>query len=288
MVLNEKSVWSIDTENAELPGIKVSNICGLPQYHPSRAPHRSSDYTFIYVRHGYFSLNIDFEKINISSGQICFVSPSQVQQITAVACDTWIIQAKPFQINSTYQSILEYQSTIHQTAKLDTDKEVRLINWIRLLFSELQTTSDSVCGHLVMRGLIDAIVGLFSDEYGARPFLVKKLEGRTFSITAAFRRLLIQHYRSLKKPSDYAEALKISRTYLNEVVKQSSGKTVSYWILQTTMAEAKRLLYYTDKSVKNIAYDLGYHDPAYFSRLFSKTMKVSPQLFRLETHSSKS
>jgi AraC family transcriptional activator of pobA len=287
MVLNDKKEQSTGSDNTELPGIKVTNISGLPQDHPAREPQRSSVYTFIYVRQGYFSLNIDFEKIIIRSGQICFVSPSQVQQLTDAACNVWIVQAKPFQVNSTYQSILDERSTIQQTVKLNTDKEDRLMNCINLLSSELQTLSDTVCGQLIKRGLIDAIAGLFADEYEAGAYLEMKLGGRTFSIATAFRRLLFQRYRDLKKPSDYAEALRISTPYLNEVVKQSSGDTISYWIRQITMIEAKRLLCYTDRSVKEIAYDLGYQDPAYFSRLFTKTMKVSPQLFRMGLHSLK-
>lgn len=73
-----------------------------------------------------------------------------------------------------------------------------------------------------------------------------------------------QKYKEMKKPSDYADALKISTPYLNQAVKAFSGFTISYWIQKMVMTEAKRLLYYTDLSVKEISYELGY-PPAGFT-----------------------
>lgn len=48
------------------------------------------------------------------------------------------------------------------------------------------------------------------------------------------------------------------------------------------MLEAKRLLLFTDKQAQEIAFELGYDDPAYFSRLFKKYIGVSPLDFRIE------
>jgi len=46
------------------------------------------------------------------------------------------------------------------------------------------------------------------------------------------------------------------------------------------LLEAKRLLIHTTLSAKEIAYDLGYEDPAYFNRLFSKKIGDAPNVFR--------
>jgi len=63
-------------------------------------------------------------------------------------------------------------------------------------------------------------------------------------------------------------------------VKDITGFAVSYWIRQEVIMEAKRLLYYTHFTVKEIAINLGYSDTAYFIRLFRKTTGEPPLRFR--------
>ena len=63
-----------------------------------------------------------------------------------------------------------------------------------------------------------------------------------------------------------------------------TGFPISYWIHQQVVLEAKRLLYYTNMDVKEIAFSLGYEDPTYFSRLFSKVTGISPGAFRQKFH----
>lgn len=74
--------------------------------------------------------------------------------------------------------------------------------------------------------------------------------------------------------------LNVSESYLNEALKKTTGFPVSYWILHEVMLEARRMLYYTELNVKQIARGLGYPDPAYFSRLFSKAAGLTPLAFR--------
>ena len=68
--------------------------------------------------------------------------------------------------------------------------------------------------------------------------------------------------------------------HLNETIKKATGSTVSYWIAQEIFSEAKRLLNHTDADVKQIAYELGYADQAYFIRFFRKLSGLSPLGFR--------
>jgi YesN/AraC family two-component response regulator len=74
--------------------------------------------------------------------------------------------------------------------------------------------------------------------------------------------------------------LHLSISYLNEIDKETTGFTVSYWIQQEVVLEAKRLLYYSQCSVKEIAHALGYADHTYFSRLFKKVEGRTPGEFR--------
>jgi AraC family transcriptional activator of pobA len=97
---------------------------------------------------------------------------------------------------------------------------------------------------------------------------------------AGFPGAAYTEYKQLKSPGDYAAALHLSLSYLNEAVKEATGFTITYWIHQEVMLEAKRLLYHSSCTVKEIAYELGYEDPTYFSRLFKKTVGKTPGDFR--------
>lgn len=83
-----------------------------------------------------------------------------------------------------------------------------------------------------------------------------------------------------KRPTENAEQLNISTSYLNECVKNTTGHSVSYHIQQRVILEAQRLLYYSDGSVKEIATELGYDDYPYFSRLFTKVAGMSALAFK--------
>ncbi len=88
------------------------------------------------------------------------------------------------------------------------------------------------------------------------------------------------HYKTLHTPGDYADMLNISPKALAKITKAHFNKTLTNMIAERIIIEAKRELYLTNKTVKEIAYELGYNDESYFSRFFKTNADVSPQLYR--------
>ena len=89
-----------------------------------------------------------------------------------------------------------------------------------------------------------------------------------------------QHFKTLHSPGEYAELLNMSITTLNRLSKKYFNKTLSDLIADRIIIEAKRQLYLTAKSVKLIAFELGFNDEFYFSRFFKGHVAISPQFFR--------
>ena len=87
-------------------------------------------------------------------------------------------------------------------------------------------------------------------------------------------------FRTKHSASDYAESLHIPAKTLAKITKTHFNKTLTDLISERIIIEAKRELYLTDKTVKEIAYDLGYTDEYYFSRFFKINTEVSPQMYR--------
>ena len=83
-----------------------------------------------------------------------------------------------------------------------------------------------------------------------------------------------------RRPGFYAGRLNISTVYLNEIANSVTGQSASEYIKNEIVLLAKRELYYTSDSIKEISSRLGFDDNAYFSRLFTETVGVSPNIFR--------
>lgn len=98
-----------------------------------------------------------------------------------------------------------------------------------------------------------------------------------------FRELIDQHFLTLHKPAEYADLLKISPNTLTKRSAKYFNKTPSSLISERLIIEAKKHLHLSNQSIKEIAYLLNFKDEYYFSRVFKKFVKVSPQAFRNKT-----
>jgi AraC-like DNA-binding protein len=87
-------------------------------------------------------------------------------------------------------------------------------------------------------------------------------------------------FKSKHNPKDYAGLLNISPNALARITKNHFNKTLTNLINERIIIEAKRELYLTSKSIKQVAYELGYDDEYYFSRFFKKNVNIPPQVYR--------
>ena len=98
----------------------------------------------------------------------------------------------------------------------------------------------------------------------------------------SFSQLVEKHFTKLHTVADFAELLHISPKALNKRITRYSDTTPNDIIKNRIMVEAKRLLVHANLSIKEICYELGYEDPSYFTRLFTKQASISPQQFRVQ------
>lgn len=99
-------------------------------------------------------------------------------------------------------------------------------------------------------------------------------------LLARFQALVERDYRSPRALSDYAKVLGVTPTHLSRVARALTGSSASQLILERRLLEARRALAYTSMQVAEIAYMLGYSDPAYFARVFAQAAGESPSAFR--------
>lgn len=95
-----------------------------------------------------------------------------------------------------------------------------------------------------------------------------------------FEALVERDFRLRRSLADYATELAMSPTHLNRIVHRATGHSASQLVNERVLREARRLLIYTNLTAAEIAYDLGFGDPAHFSRVFSKKTGMAPVVFR--------
>lgn len=101
------------------------------------------------------------------------------------------------------------------------------------------------------------------------PFVLRKL-----------RNAIEENFKEKHSPGDYAALLNMSPNALAKIVKSHFNKTLTNLINERIIIEAKRELYLTNKSIKEISWELGYSDEHYFSRFFKTNTEISPQMYR--------
>jgi AraC-like DNA-binding protein len=113
-----------------------------------------------------------------------------------------------------------------------------------------------------------------------KPEFPKVIQSQTPLILSNLKREIEGNFKQKHAAGDYATMLNISPNALAKLVKAHFNKTLTDLINERILVEAKRELYMTSKTVKEIAWHLGYTDEFYFSRVFKNNAGISPQTYR--------
>ena len=155
---------------------------------------------------------------------------------------------------------------------------------IESLLGHLMTEfSSPLNGHSLMldwlaRGVLLLLLRQHTDCRSAN------LTGRaSFEIFSRFRALVEGHYREQWSVAQYASQLHIAEIRLNRLCLKLGGKSAFDMTQHRLMLEARRKLTYVPASISSIAYELGFQDPAYFSRAFKRDTGMTPKQFRQQS-----
>lgn len=171
-----------------------------------------------------------------------------------------------------------FSSTEHMFVKLSDTAEQKL-QLLSDIFIEEFKASDRVRDELLLALLKRLIIYVTSLAKSAYVPAAKKQDER-FHIVRKFNLLVEANFKTAHAVSFYAEQLCKSPKTLSNLFAIFNQKPPSQIIQDRIVVEAKRLLRYTDRSVKHITYELGFEDVSYFSNFFKKNTGTSPSDFR--------
>jgi len=172
-----------------------------------------------------------------------------------------------------------FSSTDHMFVHLDETAQQKL-QLLAAVFVEEFRTSDHIQNEMLLVLLKRLIIYVTClAKVGYVP--MKKLQDERFHVIRKFNLLVEANFKSEHSVSFYAEQLHKSPKTLSNMFAIYNQKSPSQVIQERITVEAKRLLCYTDKSIKQITYELGFEDVAYFSNFFKKNTGTSPSDFRV-------
>jgi AraC family transcriptional activator of pobA len=244
--------------------------------------HRHDGHSFFLLEEGTVSLEVDFKSYNIKPMSVIYIHPDQVHRTIAsnnVTVSAWSIVDE--NLNPGYLQLLQ-EIVPAEPLMLNQDTASILVEAVSLTLKLAKRKGDKLY-HALLKDSCNTLVAMVISQY-LEHAKTARTPLRFEVVNKAFRAIMEQNFRSVKQPSLFAEKLNISTAYLNECVKNTTGFSVSYHIQQRVILEAKRLLFHSNKSMKEIASELGYVDYPYFSRLFTKVVGITPIAFRKRNH----
>jgi AraC family transcriptional regulator, transcriptional activator of pobA len=249
-------------------------------------PHRHDFYQIFWMRHGAPSFNIDFYHFPIEAHSLVFVPPGSVHSFGAMnTAEGFILSFQEDFLEAEGHSVdLFAECPALDPAQIRTvlavpESSFETVHaYCRRMFEELNAKREGyrTAAAALLRLLFVEIRRCLSNQSAPSSF------HKYSSLTARFLRMLNARPYQLTTASEVARFLGVSRSWLNQLVRQETAKNLTDHLRGRLILESKRLLAHSDLNVSEIAYQLGFEDPSYFTRLFRQVEGLSPREFREE------
>lgn len=158
-----------------------------------------------------------------------------------------------------------------------------LRSFISMVEQELKGSETDFSSEII-GGLIAATIykvgDILTHYLTEHPEVDSPIHNRAEEYFRQFTELLGEHYKHERSVGFYARQLCITPKYLTTLIKRISGKSVSEWIDNSVILEAKTLLKYSNMSVQEIAYYLNFPNQSFFGSYFKRNAGMSPSQYK--------
>jgi AraC family transcriptional regulator, transcriptional activator of pobA len=258
---------------------KMIEIAALENAAELHKPRRIMKYVLLYCHAGKINIMIDEKDLVLNAGEVITITSGQIHCIKKATKATGYV--------------LEF--TLDFFCKDDKDIELIFHNGLFCHFAMNEVIA-------VNKSMMEEQLQLINEELLKKPYqYLISVHSRVELILVAINRAKVERGDEIWKPdaiflkfleavranfehnyqlSYFATMLGTTELKLNEQAKLHAGKTAQNVIYGLITSEAKRLLIYENLSVKEVAYQLGFNDPFYFSNFFKKHTRLSPKLYQ--------
>ncbi|WP_289658676.1 AraC family transcriptional regulator [Flavobacterium panacagri] len=243
-------------------------------------PHKHDFYLVFFVEKGSGIHNVDFTQYEVANHQVYFVRPGQVHNwLLNVDTVGFQLMLSP-EIITVFSNLMQFsffEQSVPCCLSLNQSKFQEFENHLHEI-EKTVSENDLITKEITLLRL-HLLLKLLQKEY-LLEFPEHDSSSKPEKIIKNFNALIDLYFNKESSVNFYAEKLNITPNYLNMLsqryLKTPAGDVIKY----RTILEAKRLLTSTDLSIKEIAYQLGFNDNTYFSKVFKKYTGKTPGDFK--------
>jgi len=257
--------------------ISVNENCSIPL--PDEVletlfnPHKLSFYYFMFMDSGRATMKADLKNVVLTDGQLIFGLPNQI--FTNVPHDkndkhfvvsfnestlALLPQSFPFLLDPFNSNIITF----------DAEAKARVKAVFSSLFQLLHIDGRQKKVEIILAYINTLLTEINSAYFEQQQVNPDTISNSRLSKYIEFKLTVEKNLTEQHDVQTIAEKLSMTTSTLYGVVKDFSGVSPKEWITSRLMIEAQRKLQYSSISIKELAYELGFNDPGYFSRLFKK------------------
>ncbi|MFK7906353.1 MAG: helix-turn-helix domain-containing protein [Chitinophagales bacterium] len=236
-------------------------------------------------------INYGRTKYDFTNGALIFIAPRQVLQWDSSV----VFENKGFSINfhedflkgtELAQQIKKYgffSYSVNEALHLSPKEERQVESIVENIEIEYHNNQDAFSKDIIISQLSTLLK--YANRFYERQFLNRKelsndlLEQFSQQLGTYFESGQLQE-KGIPSIEQIADKMSVSQRYLSDTLKKETGKTTTEHLQLYLIDEAKNILLNPHKSISEVAYELGFEYPQYFSRLFKKKEGVSPSEYR--------
>ena len=250
-----------------------------------KSPHKHAFVEIFLLLNGSMEHNVDFNQLKIQKNNLFFISQGQYHFWSKTnrlnLCGYRLMFEERFVQNVLLQQNflfeLVYLNNIYNypLMKISVKDNQKLIQYFHLLHEEF--SKDDFNEKALQANLFLLLLEIQRNSTTN----ISTIENtHHLKIFQNFSSLVDKHFTNKENIEWYALKLNISTVQLNRIVKKFSQISTGTFIQNRRLLEAKRLLATSSLSIQEIAYKIGIEDASYFTRIFKKQERITPQEFR--------
>lgn len=281
MVVIPQNVRNTFQQNPLINSLHVTDIGYYPhaEHHYRKRGKGATEYILIYCLKGHGWIELEKRKYELIPNSYFIIPANSVHKYGARKENPWSIYWVHFTGNKATQFYEKYESRDspeQQPTVIQIPFEERRIRYFNGIISLLESGYSNEIIEYVNISLWQLLASFVYNDFFSE---VRHQNNETDIVDTAIKYMKGNLDRSITV-EELADHLNYSNSYLYALFKEETGYSPIHYFNHLKIQKACQYLSFTDMSIKEISYHLGFNDPFYFSRLFKKMMELSPTDYR--------
>ena len=266
----------INSELGVLYGSPNMFLIIIQQHKP---PFTINDFRIGMITRGHIRVRINLVEKDLEPGMFLFVGPGTIVHPISYTDDLEIYGIGLFDDFPMPQMPPTFNGQVRDFQVKASDADITTARHIIDTIWHIVHQSDY--NRQTVSSLVTAMMHLYDGVYQRHTDKLQASQSREQTIFDRFIQLVNQHYAEQHQISYYADRMCLTERYLSTIIRQTSGVTAKEWIDRALITRIKVELMHTSKSITQIADELHFPNPSFFSKYFKRLVGITPGEYRM-------